>query len=123
MTVSYHTPPFPRKPKNEQPKNEPAAATSCGRRLGGTPRPTTGYPMWKPLGIQGGPPQGFRPTRTSLNLHYLKMTDVPSPKYSPKRVSKSVSPLKMTLDTRSAGAATGNDAVPPCAESRTHSAS
>ena len=25
MAVSYHTPPFPRKPKNE-----PAAATSCG---------------------------------------------------------------------------------------------
>ena len=118
MTVSYHTPPFPRKPKNE-----PAAATSCGRRLGGTPRPTPGYLMWKLLGIQGGNPQGFRPTRTSLNLHYLKMTDVPSPMYSPKRVSKSVSPMKMTLDTRSARAATGNDATPPCAESRTHSAS
>ena len=55
-------------------------------------------------------------------LHYLKMTDVPSPMYSPKRVSKSVSPLKITLDTRSDRAATGNDATPPCAESRTHSA-
>ena len=61
--------------------------------------------------------------RESKALFYLKKMAVPSPKYSPKRVSKSVSPLKVTLDTRSARAATGNDAVPPCAESRTHSAS